>query len=261
MKGKYISIPFGMVFKNHYCSKCGTKLNKEKTHRIVTKDDLDYYQYHEYGTFPRHDYDIYEYRFSCPCCGARISFDEQCIIKIIQKKCKKKVLSLDEIKENYKSGRKTNNTRVLVRNILIPLAFCGIFFPLFYLFATDRTTADLAKVAIMFGICAVCTVFGVLRGYRGKGKRKINRSYSHEKESQLKRLHAYSSHNSDLVIRSDKCYCFYCRSAFGSHEVDRYIDNGNTALCPKCNIDAVIPDGIDEEIDDKIISEMHDYWF
>ena len=42
MKGKSYSIPFGMVFKKYYCSKCGTKLEKEKTHRVVTKNDKDY---------------------------------------------------------------------------------------------------------------------------------------------------------------------------------------------------------------------------
>ena len=39
MKGKSWSIPVGMVFKKYYCSKCGGKLVKSKTHRVVTKDD------------------------------------------------------------------------------------------------------------------------------------------------------------------------------------------------------------------------------
>ena len=30
MNGKSWSIPFGMVFKKYYCSKCGEKLVKEK---------------------------------------------------------------------------------------------------------------------------------------------------------------------------------------------------------------------------------------
>ena len=73
-----------MVFKKYHCAKCGTKLKNEKTHRVVTKDDRDYYQYHDLGTFPHRDYDVYEYRFACPKCGARVSFDEQRIIAGIQ---------------------------------------------------------------------------------------------------------------------------------------------------------------------------------
>ena len=49
MNGKFIFIPFGMVFKKYYCSKCGTKLEKEKAHRIVTKDDWDYMAMFFYG--------------------------------------------------------------------------------------------------------------------------------------------------------------------------------------------------------------------
>lgn len=37
MKGKSWSISIGMVSKEHYCSKCGAKLEAERTHRVVTK--------------------------------------------------------------------------------------------------------------------------------------------------------------------------------------------------------------------------------
>ena len=87
MKGKNYSIPYGMVFKKYYCSKCGMELEKERTHRVVSKDDKDYYQYHDHGTFPRSDHDVYDYRFKCPYCNTRISFEEQCIIKRIQNMC------------------------------------------------------------------------------------------------------------------------------------------------------------------------------
>ncbi len=201
MKGKSYSIPLGMVFKKYYCSKCGTKLEKEKTHRVVTKDDKDYYQYHEYGMFPLHDYDVYSYQFKCPSCEERISFDEQCIIERIQKKCSRFVLSPAEIKENYIACRKENN------------------------------------------------------------RMKIHRTYSYEKKSQMERLHAYSSHNMELVERSVKCYCFYCKSVFESGEIDSYLVNEKNALCPKCCTDSIIPDSINEAVDESIISEMHDYWF
>ena len=65
MKGKSYSIPAGMVFKKYYCSHCGAKLVKSKTHRVVSKDDKDYYQYRDYGTFPRCDYDVNNYEFKC----------------------------------------------------------------------------------------------------------------------------------------------------------------------------------------------------
>jgi len=42
MNGKSSSIPVGMIFKKHYCSNCGARLEKECTHRVVTKDEKDY---------------------------------------------------------------------------------------------------------------------------------------------------------------------------------------------------------------------------
>ena len=44
-------------------------------------------------------------------------------------------------------------------------------------------------------------------------------------------------------------------------EIERYIDDGQTALCPKCGIDAIIPDSIEESVDENIIAEMNEYWF
>jgi len=101
LKTQSYSIPFGMIFKKYHCSKCGAQLEKEKTHRVVTKEDKDYYQYHDYVEFPRRDVDVYDYRLKCPSCGARIAFDEQCIIERIQKKCGQEVLSNADIKEHY----------------------------------------------------------------------------------------------------------------------------------------------------------------
>ena len=86
-------------------------------------------------------------------------------------------------------------------------------------------------------------------------------AFTCEKEKQLKKLHAYSSHNAKLVASSERCYCFYCRSEFESSEISAYVDEGETVLCPRCNIDAVIPDAIDESLDADIIEEMNKYWF
>ena len=199
MNGKFVSIPFGMAFKKYYCSKCGEMLKKEKTHRVVTKDDKDYYQYHKHGTFPLRDYDVYSYRFKCPSCEARFSYDDQCIIERIQKQRKCIVLSFDEIKENYESSRVANNKRILIRNVLLSVIFNFIAFTIFYFFVSNRTLPHFAIVASLFILSTLYIVFATVRDYRGKGKIKINRSYSQEKKSQMERLHAYATHNKELI--------------------------------------------------------------
>ena len=260
MKGKSYSIPFGMVFKKYYCSKCGTKLEKERTHRIVTKSDKDYYQYHDYGMFPRSDHDVYDYRFKCPSCNARISFVEQCIIERIQRRCNSKVLSSIEIKDNYKKCKYEDDKRVLIRNILVPVVFISLFFSMFYFFGTNKESFSLGVLITLYILSVLGIIIGTIRKYKGNCKLRSYQSYSHEKETQLNRLHAYCSHNKELDIISKTCYCFYCKEKYDSKEVIEYIDDGQTALCPKCGVDTVLPDSI-EEVNEEVIDEMNEYWF
>ena len=260
MKGKNYSIPYGMVFKKYYCSKCGVKLEKERTHRVVTKDDKDYYQYHDYEMFPRSDHDVYDYRFKCPSCGTRISFAEQCIIERIQKKCNSKTLSSIEIKDNYKECKFADDKRVLIRNILVPISFVSIFFPLFYFFGTNKEDFSLSILIALYVFIVIGSIVGAIKKYKGNYKLRRLQSYSHEEETKLNKLHSYCSHNKELIITSKTCYCFYCKEKFDSTEVVEYIDNGQTALCPKCGVDTVLPDSI-KEVNDKVIDEMNKYWF
>ncbi len=37
------------------------------------------------------------------------------------------------------------------------------------------------------------------------------------------------------------CGCFYCLAAFPSDDITLWADDGMTALCPRCGIDAVLP--------------------
>ncbi len=261
MKSKSFSIPFGLIFKKYYCSKCGARLEKERTHRVVTKDDKDYYQYYNYGRFPRRDYDVYDYRLKCPSCQTRVSYDEQCIIERIQKKRGHKVLSSNEIKDNYKVCKQDNGKRVLYRNIAMTVVFNIIAVIVMYFSKAERSLSDLGALAIIFGVITVFAVVGVVKKHKGTYKLKYKRTYSYEKEAQLNKLQAYSSHNKKMIDVSEKCYCYYCKSSMESSEIADYADEGQTAKCPNCGSETVIPDGIDEYVDDKIIAEMNEYWF
>ncbi len=54
-----------------------------------------------------------------------------------------------------------------------------------------------------------------------------------------------------------KCGCFYCLGVYNSLDIKRWVDNGRTALCPKCGIDAVLA----YEKDEVFLKQMHDRWF
>ena len=261
MKSVNLSIPLGIVFKKYYCSKCGAELKKEKTHRVVTKDDKDYYQYHDIGKFPRRDYNVYDYRMKCPSCNARVSYDEQCILERIQKKRGHRVLTSNEIKDNYKECKKVNSQRVLYKNVAFSIAINIIAALIIYFLNSDRTPRDLVMLLIIFSVLAVISVIRAVKKHKGTYKLKFKQSYSYEEEARLNKLQAYSSHNRAMVEASERCYCYYCKSSMESGEIVDYSDEGQTAKCPNCGSETVIPDSVDEPVDEKVIIQMNEYWF
>ena len=259
MNGKSYSIHAGMLFKKYYCAKCGTKLEKEKTHRVVTPDDADYFEYQDYNKFPRRDYDVYDYRFKCPYCQTSISYEEQCIVSKIQKEQGSRILAASQIKSGYSESKKKNKIRALITNLAVPLVFFLIVVGFYYLRPDQFRNKPELLMAVGL-ITFISIVRSVLRFY-GIGLSRKNRTYSYDQKMQLQKLHTYCSHNRNNIMLADKCYCFHCKMAMDHEEIVDYIDNGQTALCPKCGIDAIIPDSIDESLDDEIIAQMHEYWF
>ena len=55
------------------------------------------------------------------------------------------------------------------------------------------------------------------------------------------------SRNNDFTVRfSNQCGCYHCLKKFPASEVRDWVDEGATAVCPKCGIDAVLPDSMVE---------------
>ena len=70
----------------------------------------------------------------------------------------------------------------------------------------------------------------------------------------------YTIENKKQVLASQTCRCANCLATFSGAEVTEFTDKGKTAVCPKCGVDAVLPDCV-EGLDDQLLQEIHDYWF
>lgn len=46
---------------------------------------------------------------------------------------------------------------------------------------------------------------------------------------------------------SEACGCYFCLKIYNPNEIDEWIDDEQTAICPYCGIDSVLP--YDEELD------------
>lgn len=56
--------------------------------------------------------------------------------------------------------------------------------------------------------------------------------------------------------------CFHCIKTFNPEEITDYTDNGETCICPKCCVDAVVGDmGLPGELTEEKLRRANFYWF
>lgn len=82
--------------------------------------------------------------------------------------------------------------------------------------------------------------------------------------SLLHSLHGQSSRNKGALLEDGRALCFYCLGSFLTTEIKEWIHGEDTALCPRCGIDSVIPRGsLPSEGDEAILllTDMRTYWF
>ena len=85
-------------------------------------------------------------------------------------------------------------------------------------------------------------------------------SYS---ETVLAAAHNHSSDHRSEIEASCLCRCFYCLDLFPPQKVERWLNEGSgTALCPSCQIDAVIGDRSGYPVClSEFAQAMHERWF
>ena len=66
-----------------------------------------------------------------------------------------------------------------------------------------------------------------------------------------------SIYNIDEIKKSSKCGCYFCISVQDSADVVDFVDDGTTGLCPRCDIDSLLPNVVDL----KVLSMLHEKWF
>jgi hypothetical protein len=80
--------------------------------------------------------------------------------------------------------------------------------------------------------------------------------------SDLSLAHDHCFKNRKEVEQSASCGCFHCKKTFASSEIEDWTDEGETALCPKCGLDAVLGDkGVSRAADEDFLRQMRRQWF
>ena len=84
-------------------------------------------------------------------------------------------------------------------------------------------------------------------------------------KQELKDLHGFAKHNryncfqpTHIGSKENIFGCFYCLAIFPASEITKWIDMTETAICPRCGVDSVLPGGRGTP---EVLREMHEYWF
>lgn len=77
--------------------------------------------------------------------------------------------------------------------------------------------------------------------------------------------HRHSIRHRDEILTSDVCGCFFCLAIFPPSEIKEWVDPidgiGQTALCPKCDVDSVIGSNSCYLIEPDFLGQMRKHWF
>lgn len=73
--------------------------------------------------------------------------------------------------------------------------------------------------------------------------------------------HGHSAGNKSELNKSKLCGCFCCLKVFPVSEINEWVDEDKTAVCPKCGIDSVLGDAAGFELSPVFLKDMHEHWF
>ena len=100
-QGNAREITLGMLFKKMYCRKCGTKLVRKASKRIVNKGDDEFelcvqiYRRSRLLPICMSSCTLTTYTYLCPKCEIETTYEQQCQIAKRQRQLKRKILDVE----------------------------------------------------------------------------------------------------------------------------------------------------------------------
>ena len=106
---KHYNLPSGMMIKTFYCHECGKKLKPHYTVKTLRKGDPEFRKNAKVGdTYILTAKEVKIYNsdsFYCDYCNKILTYENQCIIRKIQKIYNKKILSQEEIEIYFNDAK------------------------------------------------------------------------------------------------------------------------------------------------------------
>lgn len=70
-----------------------------------------------------------------------------------------------------------------------------------------------------------------------------------------------AKNNRDELLQSPICGCYQCINFFMVLKITKWVDDGQTALCPHCGIDSVVATCISGEVGEEMLKDIRKYAF
>jgi len=67
--------------------------------------------------------------------------------------------------------------------------------------------------------------------------------------------------NKNSINFGQNAGCFHCMNIFPITEIKEYTDNGQTVVCPKCNVDSVVGDSCGFVLTTEELKKANAFWY
>ena len=75
-------------------------------------------------------------------------------------------------------------------------------------------------------------------------------------ELEIEKAAVDSIGNAYALRKHENVGCFHCLEVFAYKQIKTFVDCGQTAVCPHCSVDAILPITCKQELE-----EIRSYWF
>lgn len=82
-----------------------------------------------------------------------------------------------------------------------------------------------------------------------------------EGQYELLHAHRFSSGNRKYIKDDTVCGCFCCGKTLQGRDIAEWLDNNETARCPFCGTDAILPGNCGYPVTDEFLKQMKKLWF
>ena len=123
----YKEIDVGMLFGKFYCRRCGEHLKRSGSTRTVKRGDPEYRYVRRFGrTRMIGDVQYTTYRFRCYGCDESIELDEQRLVKRVQKRLGKRILTDEEYGALRSDAVRAEARKRSAIDVIVKAAFIAI---------------------------------------------------------------------------------------------------------------------------------------